>query len=1123
MVFRVLPWAAAAILWSLAPAAAASSITFDGAATNQVIDGFGVNANHRSWNNDELKPVLDALIDRAGMTLFRVVYDEANWESTNDNADSTVMNWTYYNSVYSSAEFTKLWDLIAYLNGRGITNGVSLSIMGRGPQWLGWVALTNGMEDEWAEMIASLLVYARNTARVRFAFIEPNNEPDTTNEGITMSSATYVTALHQLAAKLDANGLSDMRFIAPDLAGGGSNYMPQMVADPVVMAKLGHFGVHSYSDAGGGSAGVYSYIQSTSYRDRTFWMTEFNDWCSTCDSGTRGTYDWTYCKATASYLLNHLLNNASAGLVWEGYDSFYLHPPSTWSFWGLFAVDDTNAVVKTYTPRKNFYTLAQISKWVRPGAQRISVSGSTSPFSPLLAFNHAGLGQFTIVGINTSTSPAALSGTNASLPALLSLNLYYTSATTNLAYGGSVAVTNRKFSATIPADCVFTLTGLAGVNAAITNPVSGARFNGPAAIPIAANAASADGAIEEVAFYNGQIKLGETSAPPYTFLWTNVPMGDYSLTVSATDVAGNARTSAVVNVDVVGALAQVLLAPASAAVAVGDTAQFTATGSDTLGHPLDPQPAFSWSVSRGGTMDGSGRFTAGDFVGGPFQVVANNGGLCATAAVSVVVSAGGTLGNTNEGALTESLWNRGSRISASRFLAASGMVVSTVHAKVAALAGRYQCAIYEDSGGSPRVLLAGSIQLTNSTAGWHAFPLLSSVPLAGGQYYWLAIWSDSANGQIYYSDNGGTSQWGQYSYGSWPDPISTFGSGALNCCIFAEGVGQAIPPINWSAPLDIEYGTPLGAAQLSATSAVPGAFAYDPPAGAVLNAGLGQDLWLAFLPHDTNSYAGVISNVSLNVLPKALTITANSTNKVYGAPLPEWTVSYTGFVNGDAPSSLDSPAVVSTTATAGSDAGTYNLIPAGAVSANYSIEYEPGTLVIAPAGTIGLLTSSRNPAAEGTAVSFSYAISPVAPGVGTPTGSVWFKVDGNNMLLTRALASGAPVNDTVVLTPGIHTVEAGYKGSLNFFGTTNELAPPELIVAPPNLLISRLKDGSCLIRTGGIPGETCRIEYADTLINPEWQTLVSGAVDDSGVFEYSVLPPRNSPASFFRAVIALNP
>ena len=73
--------------------------------------------------------------------------------------------------------------------------------------------------------------------------------------------------------------------------------------------------------------------------------------------------------------------------------------------------------------------MAQISKWVRPGAQRINVTGTTSPFSPLLAFKHAGLGQITIVGINTSGSATTLSGTLASLPAVPHLDLYYTSAT----------------------------------------------------------------------------------------------------------------------------------------------------------------------------------------------------------------------------------------------------------------------------------------------------------------------------------------------------------------------------------------------------------------------------------------------------------------------------------------------------------------------------------------------------------------------------------------------------------------------------------------------------------------------------------------------------------------------
>jgi hypothetical protein len=98
------------------------------------------------------------------------------------------------------------------------------------------------------------------------------------------------------------------------------------------------------------------------------------------------------------------------------------------------------------------------------------VSGSVSSLSPLLAFNHPTLGLVTIVGINTSGSAATLSGALASLPAVPYLDLYYTSATTNLAYAGTVAVTNGMFSATIPADCVFTLASFSSVTAVIAYP-----------------------------------------------------------------------------------------------------------------------------------------------------------------------------------------------------------------------------------------------------------------------------------------------------------------------------------------------------------------------------------------------------------------------------------------------------------------------------------------------------------------------------------------------------------------------------------------------------------------------------------------------------------------------------
>jgi O-glycosyl hydrolase len=447
--------------------ASEATVTIDGAQTYQTIDGFGVNANSTSWTNNQLQPVLDALIDQAGMTLFLAIPPgNINWEATNDNTNANVMNWTYYGGVYSSPNFQQLWGMMAYLNQRGITNGLMPKFGGPGPLWMGGLSLTAGYENECAEMIASALIYARNTQHLQFTVVAPLNEPDITFTGIHLPNATQcVSVLHDLGQQLDANGLSDLRFAGPELANTSTNWLAAMMADSYLMSKVAHFGLHSYVGQTADASGVYSFIRQSTYPDVHFGMTEFGVWCSSCQSGTAGNGSWTNAQATASALINHLANGASAGLTFEAWDSVYdgynsttgQNAPGHWSLWGLFAVDDKNAVTKTYTPRKQFYTLSQITKYVRPGAQRINVSGST-PLT-LLAFYHSAIGQLTLTGVNTSASAVTLSGTLSSLPTVSSLELYYTDSTTNLSDHGAVPVTNSSFVATVPANCVFTLVG----------------------------------------------------------------------------------------------------------------------------------------------------------------------------------------------------------------------------------------------------------------------------------------------------------------------------------------------------------------------------------------------------------------------------------------------------------------------------------------------------------------------------------------------------------------------------------------------------------------------------------------------------------------------------------------
>jgi O-glycosyl hydrolase len=439
--------------------------TIDGSTMFQVIDGFGVNANSLSWTNDELKPVIDAWIDQAGVTLFHAIIENSNWEATNDNSDANVMNWAYYTNIYNSTDFQKLWGMMAYLNQRGITNGLIPKPGGPVALWMGGQSLATGFENEYAETMVSMLVYARSNQHLQFSEARVSNEPDITLSGEHMTQAQYLTSTDDSGLLLDTNGMSDIRFSGPDLANTSTSWMTAMMNDPYLMSKVSHFGVHGYLNETVDASGIYNFIKHSAYSNLNFWMTEFNVWCPSCNSGTSPNTNWSYARDIAGYLLTLLGEGASAGIIFEAWDSQYygyntstgLSTPVTWSFWGLFGVDNTSASPRTYTPRKGFYTYSQITAFVRPGAQRINVSNSPAGMA-LQAFYNTNNAQFTLVGVNSNSTATNLSCTLASLPAIPGLNLYYTSATTNLAFGAHVVVTNGAFSFTAPADSVFTLT-----------------------------------------------------------------------------------------------------------------------------------------------------------------------------------------------------------------------------------------------------------------------------------------------------------------------------------------------------------------------------------------------------------------------------------------------------------------------------------------------------------------------------------------------------------------------------------------------------------------------------------------------------------------------------------------
>jgi hypothetical protein len=80
-------------------------------------------------------------------------------------------------------------------------------------------------------------------------------------------------------------------------------------------------------------------------------------------------------------------------------------------------------------------------------------------------------------------------------------------------------------------------------------PLSGTQYLAPASVAITVNATDADGTISKVEFYNGVTKLGESTTAPYSYTWSNVAIGSYTLTTIATDDRGG-QSSAQVTITV---------------------------------------------------------------------------------------------------------------------------------------------------------------------------------------------------------------------------------------------------------------------------------------------------------------------------------------------------------------------------------------------------------------------------------------------------------------------------------------------------------------------------------------------------------------------------------------------
>ena len=269
--------------------------------------------------------------------------------------------------------------------------------------------------------------------------------------------------------------------------------------------------------------------------------------------------------------------------------------------------------------------------------------------------------------------------------------------------------------------------------------------------------------------------------------------------------------------------------------------------------------------------------------------------------------------------------------------------------------------------------------------------------------------------------------------------------------------------VTWNAPSAIVYGTALSAAQLNATTSVPGVFVYAPAAGTVLQPG-SQTLSVVFTPTAAGQLPTSFSVVLL-VNKASLTVVAANATRRFGVANPPLTATLSGAVKGDVLTlQATSPA------TSASPIGTYPVVPSvsGPNVGAYNVTNVNGTLIITPGLAMVALVSDKPTTFVGDPVSFTATVS--GPGSApTPTGSIEF-FNGTSSLGVKPLQLvGSAIVQTSSLPAGTYTINAVYSGDTLYAPSSSVVlvetiftSDYSIVVNPTVLTIHRGQSGTAV-------------------------------------------------------------
>ncbi|RPE37315.1 YVTN family beta-propeller protein [Streptomyces sp. Ag109_O5-1] len=259
-----------------------------------------------------------------------------------------------------------------------------------------------------------------------------------------------------------------------------------------------------------------------------------------------------------------------------------------------------------------------------------------------------------------------------------------------------------------------------------------------------------------------------------------------------------------------------------------------------------------------------------------------------------------------------------------------------------------------------------------------------------------------------------------------------------------------------------------------------------------------------------NTTTAVSSSPNPSVFGQSVNLTATVAVVAPGGGVPGGTVTF--FVGGipQTPAVPLNGSGVATLSISTLSVGTRSVRASYNGSAGYNTSTSPTiSQVVSKANTSTTLTSSPDPSVFGQTKVLTATVSPVAPGGGTPIGTVSF-FDGMTLLGTGTLSGGVATLSTSALALGSHSLTATYGGSANFNGSTSPVDTQTVNPANTTTVLTSSPDPSVLGQAkvltatvsatapgAGTPSGT--VTFFDGMTS-----LGTGALDGSGVATLSV-------------------